>query len=154
MQTLPKYFMDIVFLTLFFMASAQAADDNTVQADVSMQMAVPASRAMNIKSDDPLLQEILRYQQNAANRPRRSQSAQQGSRSATSNGGQSGAKSKTEIIELEIPDNLPPVVNRTKSFVFTDITDRSNTQPSTQLDLDKRMNQIEILRQQALSQQD
>lgn len=60
------------------------------------------------------------------------------------------AAAKTEIIKLEIPAELPPVVNRTKSFVFRDVTPRDGSKSSVTDDLQKRQQQIELLRRTAL----
>ena len=52
-----------------------------------------------------------------------------------------------ELIELEVPETQPKVVNRSKSFVFKSISDFNKDSASGPKNLQDRQRQIELLRQ-------
>lgn len=146
-----------VGLLLLVSGVPQAMAVDSVQADVSFRMTMPSGGEMNLMSDDPLVQEIIRRQHDhqraapqAANAEVSVRHAGREKKWARANDGDD----KPEIIKLDVPENLPEVVNRNKSFVFRDITDRSNNQTSQQLNSAKRINQIEMLRRSVTTHQD
>jgi len=148
-----KHLYSAAGLLLLMNCAPQAIAADTVQSAASFRMTMPTTGEMNMMSDDPLVQEMIRrqhaYQQAQQNRH---DNVHRGRDKKAKKSGNDSAE--PEIIKLEVPENLPEVVNRSKSFIFTDITDRSDNQVSQQLDSAKRINQIEMLRRSAITQQD
>lgn len=152
-----RLFRTVVYVLLLsgLAGPIQATDSSDITgaaAGVPAQVNTPVPvRNINILADDPLVRQILsRHQQQSTGNGNavitRPTAASQSRTVPTT------AASTTEVIKLEIPEDQPPVVNRSKSFVFRNITQADSSQASTTDSLQQRQQQIERLRRAAASQ--
>jgi len=132
-----------------YVLPVNAADiDQKVSAAATVNKTKSYSGPINILTNDPLVNEILNKQKQFELQ-KKTQAAINANTVVGSSESRKQAKTRTETITLELPEQQPVVVNRTKQFVIKDLTDRNTSLASPATNLSQRMNQIERLRQMA-----
>lgn len=153
-----KYLAKITVCCLMLAATSAMAE----KADRKVTFSAPASsRAtgpMTVMSGSKIVKDILRKHHKVKQGENSSKVTINSMTSSANTGVRDVQKKKVVkkkkasepiVIKLEVPKDLPPVVNKTKQFVFSDVTLRGEKVVGQQANLAKRTKNIETLRQVA-----
>ncbi len=147
----------LIILALSILATLAHADDPArdksapppSSADTEFTLRIPAGRIV-LRASNPSVQQIMKRHDaaNAGGARPASQPPQKptASRFNSSASGVSTQPANSELIKLEVPDDQPEVVNRSKSFVFKNITRQNRGPIDSTRGLRQRQQQIELLR--------
>ena len=138
--------------SIYFYISFAVAEDlvqKTDQTTAAFSFVKPGSSSahMDILSSDPFVQDLLKKHKRHQRQSKKTALIKPKKNTSLLSARKKSKSSEPEIIQLVTSGQQAKVVNRSKQFVFKDITERDTGSTYSADDLSQRFNQIERLRQ-------